>query len=197
MSCTELNGLPTQYPGMTKSHHLQSLEQPSAQLLSQPLGRLNTTTNGATIFPLITNLPETNPVSQPAELPGSGPIVLSSVGSQSTNSYCTVSRHNTASVSEQFTGHHNTVSHVGYVCQQCEGSHLSQTATNLIIASWRDKSNKSNNSSFSKWTNRYGEQNRSPFLGPISDVANFLAELYEQGLLNTYHLAISSTNKKS
>ena len=103
-------------------------------------------------------------------------------------------------MSEQSTGHHTTVSHVDYIRQQCEDSHLSQTATNLVLSSRRDKSNGSYNSSFSKWASWCGERNRNPFSGPISDVANFLAELYEQGYkyssLNAYRSAISSTHDK-
>ncbi|XP_065918856.1 integrase/recombinase xerD homolog [Dysidea avara] len=132
-----------------------------------------------------------------------GPTMVSHApanAGQSTNPYPTVSRHNTASVSEQSTGHHPTISCVGYIRQQCEGSHLSQTATDLVLSSWRDRSTKSYNSSFGKWASWCAERNRNPFSGPISDVANFLAELFEQGYqhssLNSYRSAISSTHEK-
>ena len=119
---------------------------------------------------------------------------------QSASSYTTVNRHNTARVSEQSTRHHPTASRVGYIRQQCESSHLSQSATDVVLSSWRDKSTKSYNSSFGKWPRWCGERNRNPFLDPISDVANFLAELYEQGYqyssLNSYRSAISSTHEK-
>ena len=39
--------------------------------------------NGTIILPLTTNLPEASPISQPAELPGSGPIIPSSAGRSS------------------------------------------------------------------------------------------------------------------
>jgi len=58
-------------------------------------------------------------------------IAPSNVG-QSTNSHSTVTRHNPTSVSEQPAIYHPTVSRVGYICQQCEGSQLSQTATDLV-----------------------------------------------------------------
>jgi len=115
---------------------------------------------------------------------------------KSTNSHSTVSRHNTASESEQSIGHHTTVSSMGFICQQCECSHLSQTATNLLLSSWRDKSNKSHNSSFSKWASWCGKQNRNPFSGSLSDVANFLADLYDQSYKYAYCSAISSTHDK-
>jgi len=119
---------------------------------------------------------------------------------QSTNSHSTVTRYNTASVSVQSTRHHPTISRVGYIRQQCEGSHLSQAATDLVQSSWRDKSTKSYNSSFGKWASWCAEQDRNPFSGPISDAANFLANLcdqsYKYSSLNAYRSAISSTHKK-
>ena len=119
---------------------------------------------------------------------------------QSTNSLTSTTRHNSVSVSQQHTGHHPTVGRVGYIRQQCERSHLSQTATDLVLSSWREKSTKSYNSSFKKWASWCAERDRNPLSGPISDVANFLAELYEQGYkyssLNAYRSAISSTHEK-
>ena len=131
------------------------------------------------------------------------PSVVSTAPSnagQSTNSHPIVTRHNPTSVSEQSARYHPVVSRVGYICQQCEGSHLSQTATDLVLSSWRDKSTKSYNSSFGNWAHCCSEQDRGPLSGPISDVANFLAELFEQGYqyssLNAYRSAISSTHEK-
>ena len=109
-----------------------------------------------------------------------GPSMVSSTPSnagQSTNSHPSVTRDNASSTSEQSARHHPTVS---CIRQQCEGSHLSQTATDLVLSSWRDKSTKSYNSSF-KWARWCSERDRDPLSGPISDVANFLAELFEQG----------------
>ena len=63
-------------------------------------------------------------------------IAPSDVG-QSTNFHSTVTRHNPTSVSEQLARYHPTVSRVGYIRQQCEGSHLSQTTTDLVLSSWR------------------------------------------------------------
>ena len=119
---------------------------------------------------------------------------------QSTTSNSVITRHNTISVSGQLTGYHPTVSRVGYIRQQCEGNRLSQTATDLVLSSWRDKSTKSYNSSFGKWARWCSERNRNPFSGPIGDVANFLAELFDQGYqyssINSYCSAISSTHEK-
>ena len=119
---------------------------------------------------------------------------------QSTNSHPTVTKHNANSMSEQSARHHPTVSHVGYIRQQCESSHLSQTATDLVLSSWRDKSTRSYNSSFGNWARWCSERDRDPLSGPISAIANFLAELFEQGYqyssLNAYRSAISSTHEK-
>lgn len=116
---------------------------------------------------------------------------------QSTTPHSTVTGHNTARLSEQSTRHHPTVSCVGYIRQQCETSHLSQSATDLVLSSWREKSF---NSSFGRWARWFGERNRNPFSDPISDVANFLAELFEQGYqycsLNAYCSSISSAHEK-
>ena len=129
-----------------------------------------------------------------------GPSMVSNAPSnagQSTNSHPTVTKHNANSMSEQSARHHPTVSRVGYIRQQCESSHLSQTATDLVLLSWRDKSY---NSSFGNWARWCSERDRDPLLGPTSDVANFLAELFEQGYqyssLNAYCSAISSTHEK-
>jgi len=84
---------------------------------------------------------------------------------QTTNSHPTVTRHNADSVPEQSTRYHPTVSCVGYICQHCEGTHLSQTATDLVLSSWRDKFTKSYNSFFGKWASWSSEWNRNPFSG--------------------------------
>ena len=77
-----------------------------------------------------------------------GSLSLENSGMVSNAPHSTVTRHSTVCVSEQSTGHHPSVSRVGYIRQQCESSHLSQLATDLVLSSWRDKSTKSYNSSF-------------------------------------------------
>ena len=59
-------------------------------------------------------------------------------------------------------------------------SNLSVSATDLVLSSWRDKSTKSYDSSFGRWTRWCDERDKNPSSGPISDIANFLAELYEK-----------------
>ena len=67
-----------------------------------------------------------------------------------------------------------------------------------VLSSWRDKSSKSYNSSFGKWVRWCNQQGRNPISGPISDIANFLAELFQEGYqyrsLNAYRSSISTTH---
>jgi len=71
---------------------------------------------------------------------------------------------------------------------------ISEEATKLLLQSWRSKSAQSYNSQFRKWAVWCAERNRSPISGLTSDVANFLAELYEEGYkaisLNSFRSAI-------
>ena len=87
---------------------------------------------------------------------------------------------------------------MGCIRNRCQSGHLSETATNLVLNSWRDKSSRSYNSSFSKWAHWCEQRDRNPFSGPISDIANFLAELYQEGYqyssINVYRSSISMTH---
>ena len=68
------------------------------------------------------------------------------------------------------------------------------------MGSWRKKSQTSYNSLFHKWECWCNQRNRNPIYGPIADVINFLAELFEAGYsyrsLNAYRSAISSIHEK-
>ena len=101
---------------------------------------------------------------------------------------------------EQPPRHFTPVSHVGCIRNRCQSGHLSETATDLVLSSWRDKSSRSYNSSFSKWARWCEQWDRNSVLGPISDIANFLAELYQEGYqyssINVYHSSISMTHDK-
>ena len=54
-------------------------------------------------------------------------------------------------------------------------------AAKLLQQSWRSKSAQSYNLQFRKWAVWCAERSRNLILGPTSDVANFLVELYEEG----------------
>ena len=53
---------------------------------------------------------------------------------------------------------------------------------------------------FQKWMGLCQEWNSDPISGPISEVANFLADLFDKGYqqksINAYHSAISSAHDK-
>ena len=91
---------------------------------------------------------------------------------------------------------------MAYIRRSCEERELSKRATDLLMASWRSKSQSNYNSLFHKWECWCNEQKRNPVSGPVTDVINFLAELqvYEAGYsycsLNSYRSAISSTHEK-
>ena len=73
---------------------------------------------------------------------------------------------------------------------------LSQSASQLVMSSWREKTTTNYNSLFKKWDSWCSEQNRNPFMGPIEDV-NFLAELHGNGYqYRSYRSAISSAHQK-
>ena len=76
---------------------------------------------------------------------------------------------------------------------------LSEETTALIFQSWRAKTNKSYDSLFANGIVGV-EQSFNPFLGPITNVANFLAQLcaegYQYGSINSYRSAISSVHEK-
>ena len=76
---------------------------------------------------------------------------------------------------------------------------ISSQGSDLMLASWRDKTNSNYGSSFSKWAGWCQQRGRDPLTGPIEDVVNFLAKLYSEGYkyqsLNAYRSAISSTHE--
>ena len=119
---------------------------------------------------------------------------------QQATSHSSVSTSNPVSVSEQSSRHNAPISHVSCIRDRCQNGKLSNAATDLVLSSWRDKSMRSYNSSFNKWACWCVEQERNPISGPISDVANFLANLFEEGYqyrsINVYRSSISTTHDK-
>ena len=132
-----------------------------------------------------------------------GPTLVSAVASdvgQRTTSHSSITGNNSISMSQQPSRDFTSVSHVGCIRDRCQSSHLSELATDLILSSWRVKSSKSYNSSFNKWARWCEEWDRNPISGPISDIANFLAELFQEGYqyssINVYHSSISTTHDR-
>jgi hypothetical protein len=89
---------------------------------------------------------------------------------------------------------------VEYLRKRYRGQALSGPATELLLSSWRFKTAKSYDALFQKWVGQCSEQHSDPFSGPVGQVVNFLAHLYQQGYqyrsLNAYHSAISSVHEK-
>ena len=85
-----------------------------------------------------------------------------------------------------------------YLKQRFEAESLSEGASKLLLASWRAKSSASYDSMFKKWISWCEERGSDPI--PVSDVANFLANLYEKGYqqrsINAYQSAIASAHDK-
>ena len=89
---------------------------------------------------------------------------------------------------------------MAYLRESCEAGSLSEEASKLLMASWRNKSQSTYNSLFHKWERWCNQRNRSPIHGPVGDIANFLAELFQEGYsyssLNSYRSAISSVHER-
>ena len=91
-------------------------------------------------------------------------------------------------------------SRVGYLRQRYKDCQISEGATKLLLASWRQKSSKTYDSLFGKWTSWCSERDSDPLSCPIGEVVNFLAHLFEQGYQyrskNSYRPAVSSVHEK-
>uniref|UniRef100_A0A1X7V4W8 Core-binding (CB) domain-containing protein n=1 Tax=Amphimedon queenslandica TaxID=400682 RepID=A0A1X7V4W8_AMPQE len=94
------------------------------------------------------------------------------------------------------SGHGSTSSRVAYLRQHYTNQSLSGDATNLLLASWKQKTSQSYDSLCKKWIIWCSEWQTDPVSGPIEDVVNFLANLYTLGYqyrsLNAYRSAIAS-----
>ena len=91
-------------------------------------------------------------------------------------------------------------SRLAYLRQRYQDKEISQEGTELLLASWRQKSSKSYDSLFKKWAGWCCERSSDPVSRPISEVVNFLAHLFKEGYqyrsLNAYRSAISSVHER-
>ena len=98
------------------------------------------------------------------------------------------------------TGTSPPTSRMAHLREKYAREQLSEEATDLMLKSWRTKTNKSYDSLFNKWSRWCSERGSDPFSGPIGEVVNFLAHLFKEGYqyrsLNAYRSAISSTYEK-
>ena len=90
-----------------------------------------------------------------------------------------------------------TAGRMEHLRKRLQGQGLSDQAMDLIR---RSKTNKSYDSLFGRWNRWCIERGSDPFSGPVSEVANFLAVLYQEGYqynsVNAYRSAISSVHEK-
>ena len=97
-------------------------------------------------------------------------------------------------------GHSASTSRMAYLRQKFGRNNLLESAKELLLASWRNKTSKAYDSHFRKWLGWCTERGCDPISGPVSDVANFLADLHSQGYqtssLNAYRSAISSVHDR-
>ena len=91
-------------------------------------------------------------------------------------------------------------SRMEHIRKDLKNQGLSEQATSLIIHSWRVKTNRSYDSLFKRWNRWCRERNSDPISGPVSEVANFLASLFQEGYqyssVNAYRSAISSVHDR-
>ena len=96
--------------------------------------------------------------------------------------------------------HITSAGRVEHLRKRFRDQQLSTQATELILKSWRTKTNKSYDSLFGRWHRWCTGRGSDPISGPVSEVANFLASLYREGYqynsVNAYRSAISSVHDK-
>ena len=78
---------------------------------------------------------------------------------------------------------------------------VSEEGSELLLASWRQKSSKSYDGMFRRWVSWCDQWQLDPVSGPISGIINFLTELFKDGYqyrsLNAYRSAISSVHDRA
>ena len=77
-----------------------------------------------------------------------------------------------------------TASRMAYLRERYRSQRLLEEAMNLMLKSWRAKTNKSYDSLFTKWECWCSERGSDPISSPVTEVANFLAYVFIQGRLS-------------
>ena len=105
-----------------------------------------------------------------------------------------------ANTPSQLPRHPTPPCRVAYLRARFSVERISPQASNLLLASWREKSGRTYDSLFGKWASWCVERDIDPISGDITGVVNFLADLFHQGYqhrsLCSYRLAISSVHEK-
>ena len=79
------------------------------------------------------------------------------------------------------TTHNLPTSRVDYLRRRYKEQQLLEETTELMLASWREKSAKAYDSQFQKWLSWYRLRGADPISCHVGEVVNFLAELFSQG----------------
>ena len=94
----------------------------------------------------------------------------------------------------------STIDRLAYLRESYTSKGFSSEASDLMLSSWRPKTNSNYGSSFTRWASWCKQRDRNPLSGPVSDIVNFLAELFNKGYqyqsLNSYCSAISSVHER-
>ncbi len=89
---------------------------------------------------------------------------------------------------------------VNHIRKSLKSQELSDQATSLIAKFWMTKTSQSYDSLFKRWGRWCSERKTDPFLEPVSEVAIFLASLFEEGYqyssVSSYTSAFSSVHDK-
>ena len=97
-------------------------------------------------------------------------------------------------------GNNAPAGRLAYLRKRYQDKEISEEGTELLLASWCQKSSHSYDSLFRKWVEWCGQRDSDPVSGPVSEVVNFLAHLYKDGYqyrsLNAYCSAISSMHER-
>lgn len=82
--------------------------------------------------------------------------------------------------------------------RQFRAEAIPEDAIELILASWREKTNATYNSAWRKWERWCSSQNTNPFSANLADILRFLTQKFRDGKeyhsLNCYRSAISTTH---
>ena len=114
------------------------------------------------------------------------------------------SRSDSADAQRKRTGDSPSSSRVEYLRRKYTSQNVSEEASELLLASWRQKSTKTYDSLFKKWMGWCRERNNDPFSSDIATIVNFLASLYKAGyqyrsinIDNNYRSAIPAVQEKN
>ena len=129
-------------------------------------------------------------------------VVPNSVGDAGsrTTPLTTIEQSDSTDSPHQQSGNKTTTSRVDYLRSRFSSSSFSGKASELLLASWRQKTGKSYDSLFSRWASWCLERDIDPISGDVSSIVNFLADLFDQGYkhssLCSYRSAISSVHER-